>query len=193
MGSAQRGEALWRPGFHLRCREAGREDRRHARAGRRPKIDYEKLKNQIEETNLSSVELQATLEGKPDAVAKTRLRTLKARYPDFPARQEAIDNFVKAWDAYSGVKGQLDDAGELKRLLKGSGVLEFHILVQDADLQGPEAIAMIERLKPGGKGITPQAGDDDALVPGRSSRGDAGGFYLRDYNDQQIRPGLDHS
>ena len=37
----------------------------------------------------------------------------------------------------AGVKGQLDDAGELKRLLKGSGVLEFHILVQDADLRAP--------------------------------------------------------
>ena len=50
--------------------------------------------------------------------------------------------------------------GEVKRLLKGSGVLEFHLLVEGLDLTSPDVTAMRDRLKPGGKGPAMQAGDD---------------------------------
>ena len=121
--------------------------------------DYDNLKGQIEDTNLTAGELQEKLEGQPDA-RKERIEQLKQRSKDFPERLEAIDHYVTAWEAYSGLKGQLDDAGELKRLLRGSGVLEFHMLVESNDLMSPDARAMIDRLNAGGKGITPQAGDE---------------------------------
>lgn len=60
---------------------------------------------------------------------------------DVSPRQEALDNFkasrpglaeqieatAAAWAAYEQVKGPLDDPEDLKRLLRGAGVLEFRI------------------------------------------------------------------
>ena len=120
--------------------------------------DYDNLKNQIENTNLRAAELQGILEGRADASTK-RIAELKARSTDFPTRLTAIDEYVRAWEAYSGVKAQLDDAGELKRLLRGSGVLQFHILVDENEMMTSDARTMLERLKPDGKGAAPQAND----------------------------------
>ena len=60
----------------------------------------------------------------------------------------ALDAFAKAYAEFAPVRGALDDAADLKRLLRGSGVLEFHILV-DYDPANPPADvrAMIDRLQ----------------------------------------------
>ncbi len=49
-----------------------------------------------------------------------------------------IDKVVVAYDAYAKVSGRLDDTEDLKRLLRGSGVLEFRILPSgsETDLEG---------------------------------------------------------
>ena len=60
----------------------------------------------------------------------------------------AIDEFASTYKDYVAVKGTLEEAGDLKRLLKGSGVLEFHILVQDPSL--PEVQLMRDRLAKSG-------------------------------------------
>lgn len=120
---------------------------------------YDALKNEIENTNLTATELQGILEGRAEVSTK-RIDALRAKSVSFPERLAAIGEYVQAWEGYSGVKAQLDDAGELKRLLRGSGVLEFHILAEDNELMSPQAREMLERIKPEGKGIAPQAGDE---------------------------------
>ncbi|MHC4552093.1 MAG: protein translocase subunit SecD [Planctomycetota bacterium] len=54
-----------------------------------------------------------------------KLDAFKAAFPD---RTEKLDAVVATYDAYSKVGGQLDDPEDLKRMLKGAGVLEFRIL-----------------------------------------------------------------
>jgi SecD/SecF fusion protein len=119
--------------------------------------EYDNLKAQIEDTNLQVPDLESKLDGAGNDPAKLQqvVDQVKARFPDFPARIAAIKDFADNYKQYVSVKGSLDDAGDLKRLLRGSGVLEFHILAEDptsADVQ-----AMHERLLKSGP--RPQAGD----------------------------------
>jgi SecD/SecF fusion protein len=123
-------------------------------------LEYEKLKNQIDDTNLSASALEATL-GLPPKARDPKLAEMKKQASDFKARQTAIDEFEKAYGQYSKVKGSLDDAGDLKRLLRGSGVLEFHILV-DWDPRNPQSWTpqvreMYDRLQKSGPAV--KAGD----------------------------------
>jgi SecD/SecF fusion protein len=64
----------------------------------------------------------------------------------------------------------------LENLLTGSGVLEFHILAYDPS--DPKYQAMYDRMKPGGKGPTPQPGDDTYrwVVVDRPDQFDRPGF-----------------
>ncbi|MGH7176602.1 MAG: SecDF P1 head subdomain-containing protein, partial [Tepidisphaeraceae bacterium] len=91
---------------------------------------YDDLKDQITQTNLPSQTLQDILELRGDS-KKKKFDELNKRFADFPARLAAIQRFSTDYDAYSKLKGSIDDATELKRLLRGSGVLEFHILATD--------------------------------------------------------------
>jgi len=81
----------------------------------------------------------------------------------FPQRQAAIKELVEKYDAFQQVKGVADDAEDLKRLLRGSGVLEFRILWDPNTANPPTAEenaiaeAMIKRLKE--EGPLPRPGD----------------------------------
>lgn len=90
-------------------------------------IQYDKLKDQIVDTILTPSDLQAALDMKGDAREK-KLDEIKKQYANFPSRLKAIDEFATAYAKFNEVKSSIDDATDLKRLLKGSGVLEFHIL-----------------------------------------------------------------
>ncbi len=117
---------------------------------------YDKLRGQLDALNLYPSELELAL----DAGARTRsakIDALKVQYAGWTARVNAIDGFVKGYDAYQLVKDKIDSAAELKRLLRGSGVLEFHILVTGADLQSAVSQAMVQRLK--ARGPASQSGD----------------------------------
>ncbi|HSV15766.1 MAG TPA: protein translocase subunit SecD [Tepidisphaeraceae bacterium] len=116
--------------------------------------EYDKLKSQVEQSNLAVGQLEAMLDAPADQ-RTAKLAELKKQYADYPARVSAIDNFVKSYDEYNKLKGSIDDAAQLKRELQGSGVLEFHILAND--LPRAEYIAMVDRLK--SKGPRVEAGD----------------------------------
>jgi SecD/SecF fusion protein len=118
---------------------------------------YDKLQAQLDQSNLSVAELEATLD--MDAAKRTaKLADLKKQYADYPARVAAIDSFVKAYDAYNKVKGSIDDAAQLKQLLRGSGVLEFHILAEPgSDISQTDFRQMVQRLQE--KGPRVEAGD----------------------------------
>ena len=117
-------------------------------------IEYDGYKEKLGETNLSSAQLQEILDSAPNT-RNQKLSDLRRRYSDFPARLAAIDNFVKTYDEYNQIKGNIDDAGQLKRLLQGSGVLEFHILVTETG--SPGVVEMVNRLQK--KGPVVGAGD----------------------------------
>jgi preprotein translocase subunit SecD len=58
---------------------------------------------------------------------------LTETHPDQAGR---IETLASAYAAYEHVKGPLDDPRDVMRLLRGSGVLEFHIAVRGSDPQG---------------------------------------------------------
>lgn len=104
---------------------------------------YAKLKDQIDQTNLSVSELQSILDMGPKE-REQKIDELKKQYAGFPQRLEAINQFIIAYDGFQSVKNSIDDAAALKRLLRGSGVLEFHILADDLPPQ--EYQVMVQRL-----------------------------------------------
>lgn len=129
------------------------------------------IERQIESTNISVARVQSDLEllheatvnaqkaKKYDVVEQKRkerdakLAEFKAAAADMPRRQQSLDKFVAAFDEYAKVKGVVEDAEDLKRLLRGSGVLEFRILVTD-----PMVLQqMVQRLQT--EGPTPRADD----------------------------------
>jgi SecD/SecF fusion protein len=68
----------------------------------------------------SVVELPAKTAQRIEQLAK-----LESQYPD---RVPEIDRVVAAYDAYRPFQGRLDDPADLRRMLKGAGILEFRIL-----------------------------------------------------------------
>ncbi len=113
---------------------------------------YDQLKARIDETNLPVSQLQGILDSQDKAAKLAALKTASA---DFPARLAAINQFTTAYEQFSEVKDALDDAASLKRLLKGSGVLEFHILANDLPPQQMQA--MVDQLAKSGP--RPEPGD----------------------------------
>ena len=62
------------------------------------------------------------------AESAARADKINAFKEQFTDRSDLIDTAVTAYDDYRKVGGRLDDPEDLKRMLKGSGVLEFRIL-----------------------------------------------------------------
>jgi SecD/SecF fusion protein len=120
----------------------------------RKTVEYDKLKDQIDGTDLSVQDLEAVLDA-PAEERAAKLAEMKQKYAGFPARLTAIDHFASAYDQFNQVKGSIDDAAQLKRELQGSGVLEFHILAND--LAPSQYAAMAQRLKE--KGPRSESGD----------------------------------
>jgi len=85
----------------------------------------DKYKTAIESVSKLNVNVDALVDimetsGRDDYIAQ-----LKA---DFPDRGAELESFVVAYGNYEGVRGRLDDPEDVKRMLKGAGVLEFRIL-----------------------------------------------------------------
>ena len=112
----------------------------------------------IDDNNLSLEQIQAYLDlpnVAPDFARDKKINELKEQYKNSAARVKALEDLKVADAEFKKYKGQLDDAAGLKRMLRGSGVLEFHILV--TEMNSPEAQAMVARLR--SKGPASQSGD----------------------------------
>ncbi|MEM1011465.1 MAG: protein translocase subunit SecD, partial [Planctomycetota bacterium] len=88
---------------------------------------YTEALAELDETNLGveDVEPLVTLEDEPRA---TRLAELEERNGGFEARWEAALTYLNAATEFEAVRDEIADTATLKRLLQGSGVLQFNIL-----------------------------------------------------------------
>jgi SecD/SecF fusion protein len=92
---------------------------------------YTEAMNGIDKLNLTRDQLSLVLDLPASSKeSKTQIARLKA---DFPDRRVLIDNVINAYNGYRKFQGRLDDPSALKRMLKGSGVLEFRILPKQGD------------------------------------------------------------
>jgi len=129
-------------------------------------VAYDQLKDQIEQTNLLSSDLAGILDQvisddpQQKKAGQAKLDDLKKKFADFPSLLKVMDVFQAKYKDYDSVKNAITGADDLKRLLQGSGVLEFHILADNVTCSNPADLkAMESRLEPGGKGPLPQPGD----------------------------------
>ncbi|HXE55923.1 MAG TPA: protein translocase subunit SecD, partial [Tepidisphaeraceae bacterium] len=119
---------------------------------------YEQLKTQLAATNLDTGRLREELSDKTTRQAE--LNRLAGEDKGFQARQVALDQYVSAFDQYEKTRGTLDDTTDLKRMLRGSGVLEYHILVApQGEAPQDQLNQMTARMKADGPGPALQAGD----------------------------------
>lgn len=82
--------------------------------------------NDLQNLNLSVDLIREVLELPPNSMARAeKLAEFRTKFSDRTAK---IDAVVSTYETYQEVGGQLDDPEDLKRMLKGSGVLEFRIL-----------------------------------------------------------------
>ncbi|MBL7187890.1 MAG: protein translocase subunit SecD [Phycisphaerae bacterium] len=99
-------------------------------------VQYKDARGTIDQLNLSKDQLDVCLEPKNRPSEIPKLKT------DFPDRVAEIDNVVAAYDKYSPYRGRLDDPMQLRRMLKGAGILEFRILpTQDHPEVDPDLMA----------------------------------------------------
>ncbi|MDB5295240.1 MAG: secD secF, partial [Phycisphaerales bacterium] len=102
-------------------------------AGVKARNDYNRLQDELAKTNLSPTEIERRLAYK-DKRQQQQIDALKAASAGYPERAAAVDAFVAARQALAtATGGGLESATDLKRRLRGAGVLEFHILPDPAD------------------------------------------------------------
>ncbi|MEM8873312.1 MAG: protein translocase subunit SecD [Planctomycetota bacterium] len=109
-----------------------------AQAAATAELKLDELSQAVPATNLRPDELRLILDGDPELLDE-KLENIRADAADFPSRLTAIDQYVDAYNEFKLVRDSIDDSASLKQLLRGSGVLSFHIVANDmppAEYQG---------------------------------------------------------
>jgi SecD/SecF fusion protein len=101
---------------------------------------YRTARASLEKLNINFDLIRQTILELP-AGSGERGDRIKQLVAAFPERRADIEQLVKAYDDYRTVRGRLDDPEDLRRILKGVGVLEFRILPQTT---GPKAMEATE-------------------------------------------------
>lgn len=108
---------------------------------------WNKAVAELNRLNLNLTELQDILELPANSMRRREaLDEFKKKFPD---RQEKLNHLEKVFEEYRKVAGLLDDPEDLKRMLKGSGVLEFRILptAEDSRINMDEIRGYLESLR----------------------------------------------
>ena len=110
-------------------------------------VKYKQAESQLQNFNLSTAALNDILN--MPAKSYKRKELLEAMETTFPTRAEAIDNLVRVFEEYRPVRGRIDGPEDVKRMLKGAGVLEFRILPvpDDGKTSQDEMLVYLEALK----------------------------------------------
>ena len=111
-------------------------------------IQYNHTLISLHKLNLSEDQVNAVLESAEPGSAK-RAKALESLKTEFPERADKIDRLIAAYDAYYPFRGRLDDPGDLQRMLKGAGILEFRILPTEGhpEVDTAQMKAYVETLK----------------------------------------------
>jgi len=121
---------------------------------------YEEVKRRLDRLNLTREQINYVLELSPKSAQRAkRIEELRERFPD---REPDILQVLEAYDGYRPHRGRLDDPQDLRRMLKGAGILEFRIL-PTADSPGLSA-AEIERYQETLAEKGPKAASDNRYV-----------------------------
>jgi SecD/SecF fusion protein len=89
---------------------------------------YDKVKHQLDGLNLTQEQIGVVLEMSPKSADRARqIGELKKKYSD---RDQEIERVVAAYGKYRPHRGRLDDPTDLRRMLRGAGILGFRILPQ---------------------------------------------------------------
>lgn len=87
---------------------------------------YEQSKKQIDQLTITRERITYIAElGSTSAQRGEEIDKLKVQHAD---RAKEIERVVAAYDGYRPFQGRLDDPADLRRMLKGAGILEFRIL-----------------------------------------------------------------
>jgi SecD/SecF fusion protein len=109
---------------------------------------YDAVRRQLDRLNLTQEQVTTyVLEQAPKSQKRADgISDLKERFPD---RAAEIDRVVATYDKYRPYQGRLDDPMDLRRMLRGAGILEFRILPQAGrpELSAAEIARYEENLK----------------------------------------------
>ncbi|MHC4337235.1 MAG: protein translocase subunit SecD [Planctomycetota bacterium] len=126
-------------------REEVREQLTNAETGKN--VQYNNAQKELDKLNLSEdqIDLVLTMSSK----SARRSRTIKELKVQFADRADKIDKVVEAFGKYRKFQGRLDDPKDLRRMLKGAGVLEFRVLptLGHPDIDNDEMNSYVEMLK----------------------------------------------
>ncbi|MHC4573512.1 MAG: protein translocase subunit SecD, partial [Planctomycetota bacterium] len=89
-------------------------------------VKYHEARKSLDELNLSEDQIVSVL-GLPSRSAE-RSESLAELKTEFADRAGKIDKAATAFEEYRPFRGRLDDPKDLRRMLKGAGILEFRIL-----------------------------------------------------------------
>lgn len=92
---------------------------------------YNAASAKLQELNLSTLQLTDVLALSEGSLKRTEL--IQKFLDDFPDRAKKINAVIATHASYQVVGGRLDDPEDVKRMLKGAGVLEFRILPTTGD------------------------------------------------------------
>ncbi|MBN1787539.1 MAG: protein translocase subunit SecD [Sedimentisphaerales bacterium] len=108
---------------------------------------YRQAERQLRDFNLSTDVLVGVLEMPAKSVSRADM--IQQLKNNFPSKEQEIDNLVKVFEEYRPVRGRIDGPEDVKRMLKGAGVLEFRILpkLDDGRTKQDEILTYIEALK----------------------------------------------
>lgn len=108
---------------------------------------YRQAEIRLKDFNLSTEALIEVLEMPVKSIRRGEL--IQQFKNNFPSRASQIDNLVKVFEDYRPVRGRIDGPEDVKRMLKGAGVLAFQILpkLDDGRTNRDEMLAYVEALK----------------------------------------------
>ncbi len=86
---------------------------------------YEGSRKQLDKLNITQEGVTKVLETTSPSKRADEIAKFTTEHPD---RAKEIERVAAAHDAYRPFQGRLDDPADLRRMLKGAGVLEFRIL-----------------------------------------------------------------
>ncbi len=88
---------------------------------------YERALRNVLDTNLPRDKLLDVLDLGPGPKREEQIDKIKAKYPTYAPE---LDPVIEKYDEWSKDRGLLEDPEDLKRLLRGAGVLEFRIMAE---------------------------------------------------------------